>query len=215
MAIISPTITTSDLEQFNQSLATLQTYAKRVQIDISDGTFAPTQLVPIPSMELPEGIKYDFHIMSVRPSEHIAAAIEKKPALVIVHAELDDDFNAIANQLRSAGIKVGVALLKSTLPSRAQSLISQADHVLIFSGNLGEQGGTADMLQIEKVPLIRAIKSDVEIGWDGGANLSNVRALAHAGVNVINVGGALANASDPAAMYQSLITESEKKGVLI
>lgn len=215
MAVISPTITTSDIEQFNQSLAKIQTYAKRVQIDISDGTFASTQLVPISSMELPEGIKYDFHIMSVRPSEHIAAAIEKKPSLVIVHAELDDDFNAIANQLRAAGIKVGVALLKSTLPSRAQSLISQADHVLIFSGNLGEQGGTADMLQIEKVPLIRTIKADVEIGWDGGANLSNVRALAHAGVNVINVGGALANAPDPAAMYQSLIAESEKKGVLI
>lgn len=215
MAVISPTITTSDPGQFSNALTTFQSFAKRVQIDISDGTFAPAQLVPISGMELPEGIKYDFHIMSVKPSEHIAAAIEKKPSLVIVHAELDDDFNAIANELRAAGIKVGVALLKSTLPSRVQSLITQADHVLIFSGNLGEQGGTADMLQIEKIPLIRAIKSDVEIGWDGGANLSNVRALAHAGVNVINVGGAITNASDPAAMYQSLIAESEKKGVLI
>lgn len=215
MAIISPTITTSDLGQFNSSLETLRTFAKRIQIDTSDGTFASTQLVPIPDMTLPEGTKYDFHIMSVKPSEHIAAAIEKKPHLVIVHAELDDDFTAIANQLRAAGIKVGVALLKSTLPLRAQSLIAQADHVLIFSGNLGEQGGTADMLQIEKIPLIRAIKPDVEIGWDGGANLSNARALAHAGVNVINVGGALANAPDSAAMYQSLIAESEKKGVLI
>lgn len=166
-------------------------------------------------MTLPEGPKYDFHIMSAKPSEHIAAVIEKKPALVVVHAEVDDDFMAISNQLRAAGIKVGVVLLRSTFPRRAQSLIAQADHVLVFSGNLGEQGGTADMLQIEKIPLIRAIKPDIEIGWDGGANLSNVRALARAGVNVINVGGALSNASDPAAMYQSLIVESEKKGVLI
>lgn len=215
MTIISPTITTSDQAAFDQSLVTLQPFAKRIQIDVSDGTFASTRLVPIESMTIPEGLKYDFHIMSVKPSEHIAAAIEKKPQLVIVHAELDDDFTAISSQLRAAGIKVGVALLKSTLPLRVQSLISQADHVLIFSGNLGEQGGTADMLQIEKIPLIRAIKPDVEIGWDGGANLTNVRALAHAGVDVINVGGALANASDPAAMYQSLIAESEKKGVLI
>lgn len=215
MATICPTITTSDLEQFNRSLATLQTFAKRIHIDVSDGTFASTQLVPISEMTLPEGPKYDFHIMSAKPSEHIAAVIEKKPALVVVHAEVDDDFMAISNQLRAAGIKFGVVLLRSTFPRRAQSLIAQADHVLVFSGNLGEQGGTADMLQIEKIPLIRAIKPDIEIGWDGGANLSNVRALARAGINVINVGGALSNASDPAAMYQSLIVESEKKGVLI
>lgn len=153
MATICPTITTSDLEQFNRSLATLQTFAKRIHIDVSDGTFASTQLVPISEMTLPEGPKYDFHIMSAKPSEHIAAVIEKKPALVVVHAEVDDDFMAISNQLRAAGIKVGVVLLRSTFPRRAQSLIAQADHVLVFSGNLGEQGGTADMLQIEKIPL--------------------------------------------------------------
>ena len=56
---------------------------------------------------------------------------------------------------------------------------------------------------------------DIEIGWDGGANLSNVRALAHAGIDVINVGSAITQATDPAAMYQSLLTESDKKGVLV
>lgn len=71
------------------------------------------------------------------------------------------------------------------------------------------------MLQAEKVPLIRAINPTVEIGWDGGANLSNVRALAHDEVNVINVGSAISSAADPAAMYQSLVAESEKKGVLL
>ena len=63
--------------------------------------------------------------------------------------------------------------------------------------------------------MLKAVKSSLEIGWDGGANLSNVRAIAHAGVEVINVGSAITNADDPAEMYQALITESEKKGVLI
>ena len=85
----------------------------------------------------------------------------------------------------------------------------------IFSFFLGRQGGAADMMQAEKVPLLKAVKSSLEIGWDGGANLSNVRAIAHAGVEVINVGSAITNADDPAEMYQALITESEKKGVLI
>ena len=86
---------------------------------------------------------------------------------------------------------------------------------MIFAGELGSQGGAIDMMQTEKVPLIRNIKPEVEIGWDGGINLSNVRALAHDGIDVLNVGSAITRAEDPAAMYQSLLVESEKKGVLI
>lgn len=62
---------------------------------------------------------------------------------------------------------------------------------------------------------MRALKQDLEIGWDGGVNLSNVRALAHAGIDVINVGSAITQAADKEAMYQSLVVESEKKGVLL
>lgn len=118
-------------------------------------------------------------------------------------------------KLKEAGIKTGVALVKTTFPGRVNELLAQVDHAMIFAGDLGRQGGAADMMQTEKVPLLKAVKSSLEIGWDGGANLSNVRAIAHAGVEVINVGSAITNADDPAEMYQALITESEKKGVLI
>ena len=65
-------------------------------------------------------------------------------------------------------------------------------------------------LQYEKVPIIRELKQDIEIGWDGGANLSNVRALAHAGIDVINVGSAITNAPDHAAMYKAISEEAER-----
>ena len=136
-------------------------------------------------------------------------------SLCILHAEVNDNLGEVFNQLREAGIKVGVALIKTTFPGKVVDLITAADHVMIFDGELGRQGGTVDMMQIEKVPLIRNVKANLEIGWDGGANLSNVRAIAHAGVDVINVGSAITQAADPGAMYQSLVTESDKKGVLI
>lgn len=215
MAIIVPTITTDDPAQFSENLTAFQAFTKRVQIDASDGTFAPTMLVPISSMTIPEGMTIDLHVMSARPSEHMADILNLKPSLCILHAEVDDDLATIATQLKGAGIKFGLALLKGTFPGRVRNLIESADHVMIFAGTLGSQGGVIDMLQTEKVPLIRGIKPDVEIGWDGGANLSNVRALAHADVDVINVGSAITQATDKAAMYQSLIAETEKKGVLL
>ncbi len=215
MVAIVPTITTAEQAVFNENLARFSQFSKRIQIDASDGSFAPTTLVPLTSMNIPENLNIDLHVMSARPSEHLPAIISLKPRLCILHAEVDDDLLALFSRLKEAGIKVGLALIKTTFPGRIIDYIQAADHVMIFAGELGSQGGTIDMMQTEKVPLIRKIKPNVEIGWDGGANLSNVRALAHAGINVINVGSAITQAADAAAMYQSLINESEKKGVLV
>lgn len=215
MATIVPTITTADINEFNANLENFKTFTKRVQIDMSDGTFTPTQMVPLANMTLPPDLKIDLHMMTAKPSRYLQNILALKPSMVIMHAEVDDDLPGVIQQLRAANIRVGIALLKGTFPRRVQALINSVDHVMIFAGTLGAQGGAIDMLQIEKIPLIKAIKPDLEIGWDGGANLSNVRALAHAGVDIINVGSAISKAADRAAMYESLVAECEKKGVLI
>lgn len=215
MATIVPTVLTDDPAVFQAQIEEYKTFSRRIQIDASDGTFAPSATIPLNNIQIPEGVNADIHVMSARPSEHLATILALKPSLCIMHAEVDDNLAGLTTELHNAGIKVGLALLKGTFPGKVSDLIVNVDHVMIFAGDLGHQGGNIDMLQIEKVPLIRAIKPDVEIGWDGGANLSNVRALAHAGIDVLNIGSALSRAADKAAMYQSLVAESEKKGVLV
>lgn len=215
MAQIVPTITTDQQAVFDANLNEFSQFTKRIHVDVSDGTLAPTNLLPLSSIHNQEGITMDVHLMTARPSEHLADILRLQPSLCIVHAEVDDDVQAFFNQLKAAGIRAGIALLRSTLPKRVEERIAMAEHVMIFAGELGSQGGTIDLLQMEKVPLVRAIKPDLEIAWDGGVNLSNVRAVAHAGIDVINVGSAISRAADKAAMYQSLVEESDKKGVLI
>lgn len=77
------------------------------------------------------------------------------------------------------------------------------------------RGGAADLLQMEKIPLIRNMKPELEIGWDGGANISNIRALAHADLDVINVGSAIAKAENPAEVFEQLVAEIDKSGVVL
>lgn len=215
MAVIVPTITTDSQATFADNLAKFSQFAKRIQIDVSDGSFAPTTTVQLAGMTAPQGVTIDLHLMSARPSDHLADILALKPSLCILHAEVSDDLAAVFAKLREAGIKVGIALVKTTFPGRIQNLITEADHAMIFAGELGRQGGKIDLMQTEKVPLIRAIKPDIEIGWDGGINLSNIRTLAHSGIDVLNVGSAITEAADPAAMYQSLVVEADKKGVLV
>lgn len=215
MAIIVPTITTDNQATYDANLVEFSKFSKRIHVDTSDGSLAPTNLLPLASIHSMDGILLDVHLMSAHPGTYLEDILKLKPNLCIIHAEVEENIADFFQKLRAAGIKPGVALLKNTYPPRVQEAINLSDHVMIFAGELGVQGGTIDMLQTEKIPLVRAIKPDIEIGWDGGVNLTNVRAIAHANVDVIDVGSAITNAPDKAAMYQALLGESEKKGVAI
>lgn len=215
MASIVPAILTNDPAIYQKQMDAYTKFSKRIQIDISDGTFTPETTIAEAGLTFPKDVQVDLHMMVARPSEHLQAIIAAKPSLVILHAEATEPILPIFEQLKTAGIKTGVALLPPTFPGRIKPYIEAVDHVMIFGGTIGQQGGRADLLQTEKVALIRAIKKEVEIGWDGGANMGTIRALGHADINIINVGGALAQAEDPAATYEELVKESERRGVAL
>ena len=214
MAMIAPAILTDNLEDYKSRLEQAATFASRVHIDISDGEFAPTFTVNEADAWWPTNVQADIHAMVARPSEHIAALVAKRPSMIIFHAEVQEDLTKIFQYIRQSGIKAGLALQRPTVPTELAALIAQVDHVMIFSGELGKYGGTASMMQLEKVRLIKSIRSDVEIGWDGGVNVENAYTLTQGGVDVLNVGGAIANSQVPADTYNELVKEINKHGVI-
>jgi len=145
-----------------------------------------------------------------RPSEHVEQLIALKAGLIIFHAEVQEDLLPTMQRVQQAGLKVGVALQRSTVPLAVKPYIEQADHVMVFSGDLGHYGGVASLMQLEKVRLIRAIKPNVEVGWDGGVNVENAYSLSQGGIDVLNVGGTIAKATDPAETYKALTNEINK-----
>ena len=213
MAEIAPCITVETDEQYKASVEMLKPFAQRVHIDTSDGEFAPTFLVSPEKMYWPENWTVDIHAMVQRPAEYVDRLIALRPNLITFHAEADGDLLAVLDKVKQARIKAGIALLKTTVPSTVVPLIEKADHVLVFSGDLGYYGGKASLMQLEKVRLIRNISPNVEIGWDGGVSIENVFTLAQGGVDVLNSGGGIANADNPAEAYQKMIAETNKKGV--
>ena len=214
MSEIVPTILCETPDDYKATVERLHPFAKRVHIDLTDGEFAPTFTVGVNQLWWPEGWQVDIHAMVMHPSQYVDALIQMKPHSVIFHAEVAEDLLPTIQKLKSVGIKAGVALLKPTVPVTVQPYIENADHVLVFSGNLGHYGGTASLMQLEKVRLIRNNQPNVEGGWDGGANLENVFSLAQGGVNVVNCGGAINNQPDAAAAYKQLTDELNKHSVI-
>lgn len=72
---------------------------------------------------------------------------------------------------------------------------------MVFSGRLGRFGGTASLMQLEKIRLIKPINSNLEIGWDGGVTTDNAYSLVQGGVNVLNVGGAIKSQRSTSRVY--------------
>jgi ribulose-phosphate 3-epimerase len=209
MIDICPTVDAENPHAYREQMERIAPFARRVHIDLGDGEFTPNKLVPIPDIWWPGGMRADLHVMYRRPAEHLDALMALGPQLVIVQAEADGDFLTFAEQLHRHGIEAGVALLQATSPEIIKPGLELIDHVLIFSGNLGHQGGSrADLQLLEKVKTIKAMKPTIEIAWDGGVNDQNIKQLIAGGVEVVNVGGFIQGAPDAAAAYNRLAAQA-------
>ncbi len=204
MSEICPTITAYSVEEYRTQLHSVVAFAKRIHIDLMDGDFAPTLSPSVNESRWPKSMLADLHIMYRRPMNVLQDVIAHHPNLVIVHEEAEN-VASFVHELHEERIRVGIALLHDTPVAKLNQYINVIDHVLVFSGKLGHHGGVADLGLLEKVREIRALRPDIEIGWDGGINAENIRALADGGVDVLNTGGAIHGSSDPVNAYNNLL----------
>jgi len=212
MPIICPAILAADNQQYREQMERIGHFAERIQIDLTDGIFAKSPTVKPEEAWWPVGIKADFHLMYKNPSPAIDTLLEHQPNMIIVHSEADGNFDAVARLCRQHGVKIGVAVLARTPIDSIASALDSIDHVLIFSGELGNFGGHANLDLLKKIDFIKDRHSDIEIGWDGGINDQNISHLAAAGVDVFNVGGFIQNSADPEHAYKVLSRIADETG---
>lgn len=214
MGVIVPTVLAETPEEYKAGLEKIHTFAQRVHVDLTDGLFAPTQTITANQIWWPQEWQIDVHAMVSDPTLYLEQLLPLHPHMIIFHAEVETDLLPIFQKVKAAGVKAGVSLLKQTVPSDVSEVISAADHVMIFSGDLGKYGGTASLMQLEKVRLVKNINAGAEIGWDGGITVENAFSLMQGGVDVFNVGGAIQKADDPEAAYAALVKEVNRQGVM-
>ncbi len=204
---IAPTITTDDSEEFIKQLKRIESFADGVHLDFADGDFAPTKMLPPSDARRSNKIITHAHVMYRNPQAVIEDLIKLDADLVILHAEAEN-LQQCLEKLQENGTRTGVAILPETTVADLQALDIDDlfDHVLVFGGHLGYQGGTADLTILEKVKEVRTAYPDVEIGWDGGVNAENAAQIAAAGVSVLNVGGYFKKAVDPKKAYDLMLS---------
>lgn len=211
MALICPAILAGNETEFLRQLNHCAGWARRLQIDLIDGRLPPatSPTVRLDRIGWPPALRVDLHLMYGRPGDYLDQLVELQPNLVIIHPESSGDHQLLFDRLRAAGIRVGLALRAETRLLEAKRWLGQVDHGLVFAGNLGRQGGQADLAQLELVAWLRQQYPQVEVGWDGGANPGNIGRLVAAGVDVVYVGSYLSRAADSLAAMEELAAAAE------
>lgn len=212
MAVICPAILAPNAEIYHQEMERVGKLVQRIQIDLTDSRFAPTPTVRPEEAWWPAGVKADFHLMYNQPFEAVKVILRHQAHMIIVHAEAEGDFSQLAEFCHRAGVKVGVALLPKTRPDEILPALPKIDHVLIFSGDLGRYGGYADFSLLAKVVQLKEYKPNLEFGWDGGVNDQNVSRLVSGGIDILNVGGFIQNAENPAKALAALQRIADETG---
>jgi ribulose-phosphate 3-epimerase len=212
MPTICPTVLAASLEDYGLQMKKIAHLGQRVQIDLTDGNFAPSQTVGPDDIWWPAGFEADIHLMYKQPELAAEIALKHQPSMIIVHQEAEFDLEKIYKSCRDKDTKLGLAILPATPAEGLVPYLDRVDHVLIFSGQLGSFGGAADLSLLDKVAYLKKVRPDLEIGWDGGVNNQNISELVLGGVDVLNVGGFIQKSSDPAGAYAALFRIADETG---
>lgn len=206
MAVVCPTITAYDTHEYRQQIEQIEKFAERIHIDLMDGIFTPKQSPSLDKIWWPDQITADIHLMYERPGAYVDQLIKLKPHLIVIHYEADLDHKQFAEQLHKHGIKAGLAILQDTPIEEVKPILTNFDHALVFSGNLGFHGGEFDPKQLDKVRQLRADYPEIEISWDGGIKADNAKRLVESGVQVLNTGGFIQKSDNPAKAYDLMLS---------
>lgn len=201
MASVAPTINATTTADYARRIDNVKPFATRVHIDVGDGVFTDVKTVGLGQVYDIDGVPFDLHLMMTHPEGQIENICALQPQLVIVHFEAPFDHEAFFKELHSLDIKVGLAVNVETTIEQVRQLLPIIDHLVVFTGRLGHNGGEFRADCLEKIEQARAINADLEIAVDGGLNQETSRLAVEAGANLLDVGSFIHDAEDPEIAY--------------
>ncbi|MEK7649561.1 MAG: hypothetical protein AAB367_01165 [Patescibacteria group bacterium] len=199
MTEIVPAINARTFAEVEAQIRLAERYAKRIHIDVADGSFTPYPLwhdaKDLLNFTSPASI--EIHFMVADPLSKIDAWLKTPMARLIFHIEAAEDPRLLIRTLRAAGKEAGLAVTSST---PADALLPYADEVQLFQTlavSPGPSGQVFDSQTIEKIMFLKERAPDVPIEVDGGIKPGVAHACAHAGASFLVVGAALFAADLP------------------
>lgn len=202
----------ADFLHLADSCAIVNENAEIFHLDIMDGTQVPNLSYGFPVVEAISKVAekpLDVHLMIINPHKYVDRfAAVKGVEMISFHFEATDEPLKVIEQIRSHGIKSGVAFNPDVPVEKILPLVPHADFLLCMSVFAGFGGQKFIPETFERVAALKAeidrTGSKCEIEVDGGVSASNARQLAEAGASILVAGSAVFKAENPAEVIASM-----------
>jgi ribulose-phosphate 3-epimerase len=125
--------------------------------------------------------------------------------ILSVHIEACPHLHRNIQQIKSLGMKAGVAVNPHTPVELLKDILADIDQVCLMSVNPGFGGQSLFPNTINKIKQLRAMiderSLDVKIEIDGGVTEDNARQIIDAGADILVAGSTVFKAADPIANH--------------
>ena len=204
MIKVAPSILSSDFSHLAEEIQTIQSAgADMVHIDVMDGSFVPNITIGSPvvkSLRNTTNLDFDVHLMIEHPETQIDAFVDSGADIVTFHVEATRHAHRVIQQIKSRGVRAGIAVNPGTSLAMIEEVLGDVDMVLVMTVNPGFGGQRFIDSQLDKVHMLYHTIEDMgyecDIEVDGGINAKTSELVREAGANILVAGSAVYGADD-------------------
>ena len=173
-----------------------------IHFDVMDGNFVSQKeytLNEIKELSLLTSIKKDIHLMVNNPSKYLKDLSIINPDYITIHSEIKKNISNILSEIKSYGIKSGLAISPKTKVESIYQYLDKTDLILIMSVEPGLGGQeyldiTDKIIKLKQEIFKRNLSIKIEV--DGGINDQNIPILKKVGANIIVIGSYITKSND-------------------